>query len=192
MHWIDPACLPDTHGTVVQFLLNPHGEADGLILELDDGTQQQVHFPPHMHNEVTQHVEPGDAISVRGVKPREADMIAAISLTTRQGVEMIDEGPHHEHGPDHGPRNHAEGEEMDVQGEVILSLYGPKGEIRGALLEDGTSLRMPPHAAAELTDYLSPGAHVQAWGRGVQTELGCTVDVPDIALLVDEDDALEA
>ena len=25
MHWIDPACLPETRGRVTQFLLNPHG-----------------------------------------------------------------------------------------------------------------------------------------------------------------------
>jgi len=69
---------------------------------------------------------------------------------------------------------------------VVLSLYGPKGELRGALLEGGTSLRMPPHAATELTAYLTPGAYVQAWGQGVKNRFGSTIEVEEIAYLVDE------
>lgn len=42
MHWIDPDQLPETRGTVRRFLLNPHGEPDGFILDRD----RQVHFPP--------------------------------------------------------------------------------------------------------------------------------------------------
>jgi hypothetical protein len=178
MHWIDPACLPETRGTVTHFLLNPHGELDGAIL---DGTLQ-VHFPPHLSKQVAKHIALGDRIRVRGVKPRGADVIAAVTLKSQQGVEIIDEGPQH-----HGHPAKPEGKAMDVQGEVVRSLYGPKGELRGALLADGTSLRMPPHAAAELASYLVQGAHVQAWGHGVKNKFGRTIDVHDIAQLVYSD-----
>jgi hypothetical protein len=128
----------------------------------------------------------GNTIRVRGVKPRGANVIAAVSLTSAQGVELIDEGPQH-----HAPKpEKAERKPMDIQGEVTLSLYGPKGELRGALLDDGTSLRMPPHAAAELTEYLSPGAHVQAWGHGVKTRHGRTIEVHEIAELVDAEETV--
>ncbi len=180
MHWIDPACLPETRGKVTQFLLNPHGELDGLVLNTA-GSTLQVHFPPHMTKQVMKHISVGNAIRVHGVKPRDANVIAAVSLTSAQGAELVDEGPQH-HGPK-APK--PEGKPMDIQGEVTLSLYGPKGELRGALLDDGTSLRMPPHAAAELVDYLSPGACVQAWGNGVKNKYGRTIDVHDIAKLVD-------
>ncbi|WP_213779383.1 hypothetical protein [Caballeronia sp. dw_276] len=180
MHWIDPASLPETRGKVTQFLLNPHGDLDGVILNTADG-KLQVHFPPHMTRQIAKHITLGNTIRVRGVKPRGANVIAAVSLTSAQGVELIDEGPQH-----HAPKpEKAEGKPMDIQGEVTLSLYGPKGELRGALLDDGTSLRMPPHAAAELADYLSPGAFVQAWGHGVKNKYGRTIDVHDIANLVD-------
>ncbi|SAL48356.1 hypothetical protein [Caballeronia humi] len=181
MHWIDPACLPETRGRVTQFLLNKHGELDGLVLD----HERQVHFPPHLSKQVAKHIAPGDTIRVRGVKPRDADLIAAVSLMSKQGVEILDEGPNHD-APKH---EKPEGRPMDVQGEVVLSLYGPKGELRGALLDDGTSLRMPPHAAAELIDYLSPGAHVQAWGHGVKTRHGRTLEVHEIAELVDADES---
>ena len=48
MHWLDPDYLPEISGTFERFLLNPHGDADGMILA--DGTE--VHFPPHMSPEL--------------------------------------------------------------------------------------------------------------------------------------------
>ncbi|KVL29004.1 hypothetical protein WS98_27220 [Burkholderia territorii] len=177
MHWIDPACLPETRGRVTQFLLNPHGEVDGLILNGD----LQVHVPPHLGREVARHVACGDRIRVRGIKPRGADMIAAVQLTGRDGTEIVDSGPAHEQRP--LPR--AGCEPMDVRGEVAFALHGPKGECNGALLTNGIAIRMPPHAAAELDDYLRPGTHVQVWGDAMVTPHGTTIDVTDIAELVD-------
>ncbi|MDR5781579.1 hypothetical protein QCE63_19455 [Caballeronia sp. LZ065] len=178
MHWIDPTSLPETRGKVTRFLLNPHGEVDGLVVG-----SRQVHVPPHLSKQLARHVALGDSIRVRGVKPRDADMLAAVSLTTKSGVVILDEGPHHDGKPHHKPD--VERKPMDASGEVALSLFGPKGELRGALLDDGTSLRMPPHAAAELASYLMPGAHVHAWGHGVKNRHGRTIEVDEIAALVD-------
>lgn len=183
MHWIDPACLPETRGKVSQFLLNPHGELDGFILERSDHTLQQVHFPPHLSKRVAKHLAVGDTVKVRGVKPRAADLVAAISMTSKNAVEITDKGPDGERNA-HAPA--LKTKPMDVCGEVVLPLFGPKGELRGALLDDGTALRMPPHAAAELAPYLTPGVHVQAWGDGIQNRFGRTVNVHEIAELVDD------
>jgi hypothetical protein len=120
---------------------------------------------------------------VRGVKPRGADMIAAVSLATTNGKVILDEGPHHDGEKHHKP--YVEHKPMDALGEVVLSLFGPKGELRGALLDEGTSLRMPPHAAAELAAYLAPGAHVHAWGHGIRNRHGRTIEVDEIAELID-------
>lgn len=179
MHWIDPDCLQETRGTVTQFLLNPHGELDGFIL----GKNRQVHFPPHMSKQVARYISIGDAIKVRGVKPRSADIVAAVLLTSSSGVKIFDEGPHRD-GERH-EKPHVEKRPTEVTGEVKLSLYGPKGELRGALLTNGTSIRMPPHAAAELVSYLEPGAHIQVWGHGVKNRHGKTIEVEEIAELVD-------
>ena len=55
MHWIDPACLPETKGVVDRFLINPRGDADGLLLK--DG--KEVHFPPHMSAAILAAVKTG-------------------------------------------------------------------------------------------------------------------------------------
>ena len=122
MHWIDPHSLPETRGTVTRFLLNPHGELDGLVL----GSRQprQVHFPPHLSRQIARHVAVGDEIRVRGVKPRSADMIAAVSVTTKTGKVILDEGPHHD-GEKH-QRPEVERRPMQASGEVVLPLLGPK------------------------------------------------------------------
>ncbi len=180
MHWIDPACLPETRGRVTQFLLNPHGEIDGLILNGD----LQVHVPPHLGRKLTRHVAVGDRIRVRGVKARGAGMIAAVQLTGRGGVDIVDDGPVHDAPKPSRPAR----KPMELRGEVALALHGPKGELNGALLTSGVALRMPPHAAAELRDYLRAGTHVQVWGHGVATPHGTTLDVHEIAELVDAPD----
>jgi hypothetical protein len=181
MHWIDPECLLETRGTVTQFLLNPHGEPDGFIL----GNDRQVHFPPHMARQVTKLIGIGDKVRVRGVKPRGAGIVAAVQVTSSTGVKILDEGPHH--GDEKHEKPHVERRPMEAMGEVKLSLYGPKGELRGALLTDGTSIRMPAHAAQALASYLAPGAHIQVWGHGVKNRYGKTIDTNDIAELVDAD-----
>jgi hypothetical protein len=40
MHWLDPDYLPEISGIFERFLINPHGDADGMILA--DGSE--VHF----------------------------------------------------------------------------------------------------------------------------------------------------
>ncbi|SDR54156.1 hypothetical protein SAMN05443245_7365 [Paraburkholderia fungorum] len=176
MHWIDPDSLQETRGKVTHFLLNPHGELDGLILD----SARQVHFPPHLSRQVAKHIAVGDKVRVQGIKPRGADIVAAVQLISSTGVPILDEGPHQE---PHVPR-HVQLRPMTTEGEVKLPLFGPQGELRGALLTDGTSIRVPPHAAKELADYLEPGAHIQVWGHGVKNKSGKTIEVDEIAHMV--------
>lgn len=186
MHWIDPSSLPETQGTVTRFLSNTHGELDGLLL--DDALQ--VHFPPHLSAAVAGRIAMGERIGVRGVRARGVDLVAAVALRTHDGDTIVDNGPGDRDRVRDSARKPAarhDGKAMDVQGQVERALYGPKGEVRGALLDDGTALRMAPHNAVALADYLVPGAHVQAWGQGVTSAFGTTIDVEHIAHLVDAD-----
>lgn len=194
MHWLDPDALPETRGVVTRFLLNPHGDLDGMVLR----NGKQVHFPPHMSRWVSSHIKIGDVVRVRGVKPRAADIVAAVALRAKGGSMLVDAGPPEEarrRPKGHrGLERHAglpSGSPMQVGGTVSMSLFGAKGELHGALLEDGTSLRVTPRAAADLVEYLSAGASVYAWGIGRKTRFGIVIDVDDIAFWVDADGAAE-
>jgi len=166
MHWIDPDSLPEVSGTVERFLLNPHGEVDGFVM-MRDGIAIVVHTPPHMEDELTRLVKPGDCVGVHAVKPRGADLLAAVAVTAKDGRRIVDNGPDHEREhPHHAHRK------MEVEGTVRLSLFGPKGELRGALLADGTILRIGPKGAEEIADLLAPDSKLAVRGDGIETRFG--------------------
>jgi len=174
MHWIDPDSLPETAGTFERFVLNPHGEVDGFVLR-DKKARILVHTPPHMDKELTRHLKQGEKVRVRGVRPRGADLLAAVAVITASGREIVDNGPDHDR--EHPKVKHAP---MAAEGTVELSLFGPKGELRGALLSDGTALRIGPKEAEHVALLLAPGAVVAARGDGLETKHGRVIHVDEI------------
>lgn len=178
MHWIDPDCLPETSGVVDCFLLNGEGEADGLVLQ--DGTE--VHFPPHMGGHVLAAVRPGSTIQARGVRLRGVAMVAAVSIAPEDGARIVDAGPPDD---DEGrksarKRAHAGRTTMEAQGVVRPLLHGPKGEVRGVLLQDGRSGRFPPHAALDIAVTIAPNMTVLLRGDGLATPHGTVIAVQEI------------
>jgi hypothetical protein len=179
MHWINPDFLPDIKGRVERFIVNPHGEIDGLILSYDEDRVLLVHVPPHLCPEIEAAIRPGDEIRVRGVRPRDADMIAAIALTTVDDRTIIDDGP----GPDgkkREPRHHGKPGQMSVSGTVRLPLFGPKGDLRGALLDNGDMVRVDPKEAARFAECLQQHATLAARGEGLETKHGKIVVAKEI------------
>jgi len=174
MHWIDPDCLPEVAGTIERFVLNPHGEVDGFVM-MDKQAAILVHTPPHMEGELTRHLTRGDKVRVRGVRPRGAELLAAVAVTTADGREIVDEGPDHDRK--HPKVRH---EAMSVQDRVEMSLFGPKGELRGALLSDGTVLRIGPKEAEQFAALLAPGAKLAARGDGLTTKHGRVIHALEI------------
>ncbi|MGJ4942416.1 hypothetical protein ACQR1W_17710 [Bradyrhizobium sp. HKCCYLS1011] len=174
MHWIDPGSLPEVSGTVEHFVLNPHGEVDGFVMTGANGAIL-VHTPPHMEDELTRHVRAGDRVHVHGVKPRGADLLAAVAVTAKDGRRVVDQGPDHER--EHPHHAHVK---MEAQGTVRLSLFGPKGELRGALLTDGTVVRIGPKEAEEVADLLAPSARLAVRGDGIETRFGRVIHAKEV------------
>jgi hypothetical protein len=114
------------------FLLNPRGEADGLILA--DG--MEVHFPPHMAKQVVAALKFGDKVKIRGVRPRGTEMIAAVSLEAADGTQIVDQGPpdkDHDHKP--GKKHAADARKrMDVEGVVKRLLHGARRAARCSMM----------------------------------------------------------
>ncbi|WP_155951284.1 hypothetical protein [Rhizobium mesoamericanum] len=162
----DAQQLPAFRGTVAQYTLSPRGDVDGLILT--DGTE--VHLPPHLSTALVFAVKPGDAVTVRGLRAYSIPMIAAVGVTNdASGQNVIDTGPS-------GSAPGAPGELMSVQGRIKSALHGPGGEINGAVLDDGTILRLPPQAQ-RFAVLLLPGQNVAAQGDGLTTPMGRVLDV---------------
>jgi hypothetical protein len=173
MHWIDPDHLPQTVGNVLQFTQNAKGELDGLILDKD----RQVHFPPHLGPKVAKLIAVGDKVHVRGVRPRGASVIAAVSLGKSHGTEIIDNGPDAEKSRVKPPKAKNMGSALKVSGDVRLALHGPRGELWGALLDDGTVVRLGPKEAAKKAKQLAPGMRFSAKGWALENRFGRVVEI---------------
>lgn len=190
MHWIDPEYLPETAGVVDCFLLNSDGEADGLVLQ--DGTE--VHFPPHMGRDVLAAVAPGSTVRVRGVRPRHVAMVAAVSIKSQDGTRLVDAGPPDDDADRKAARQlgQATRTDMEVRGVVRQLLHGPKGEIRGVLLQDGRAGRFPPHAAQHIVAMMAPNAPVLLRGAGLVTPHGTVIAVQAFGTSADDIQPVEA
>lgn len=161
----DSSQLPETRGTVRQYTLTPRGDVDGVILT--DGTE--VKLPPHLTAQIVFAIRPGDNVSIRGLRARAMPLLDAASITNiATGKSVVDNGP---------PDRRAGNDDQVVGGRIAALLHGKRGEVNGALLDDGTTLRLPPPEAERLQDQLRQGQTVSARGDILDTALGKVVDV---------------
>jgi hypothetical protein len=167
-------------GTVTRFTLTPRGDLDGLILR--DGTQ--VHVPPHLSDQLAAAVRSGNFVTVVGYRSPSGALFAATSVTnTTSNQTVIDRGPPAPGlaSPPPPPGMPAPGAQNSfAQGRVERLLRGPAGDVNGAILDDGTILRMPPHIAYQFASVLIPAQSVAAQGWGLTTPYGRVVDVQSI------------
>jgi hypothetical protein len=142
----DPTQLPATRGTIKEYTLTPRGDVDGLILS--DGTE--VKLPPHLTGQIVFAVRPGDAVTIRGLKSLALPLVDAASVTNdATGATVVDNGPRG--GPDRWAT------QQNISGRIAAALHGKRGEVNGALLDNGITLRLPPLEAERLQAWLQPG-----------------------------------
>lgn len=168
--------LPETRGAVQRFTLTPIGELDGVILA--DGTE--VHLPPHLTTQLAGAVRVGDTVTVQGCRSSYVPLIVAASITdANTGQTVVDDGPPPpgSRPPPPPPGVPAPGaQQTTVQGKVQMPLYGPRGDVNGALLSDGTIVRIGPREAYQVSSLLNSGQILAVQGWGLTTSYGKVVD----------------
>lgn len=165
-------------GVVKQFILSPRGEVSGLILT--DGTE--VHVPPHLGADLVAVVKLGESVRVRGREAGIPKFIDATALTAQSGQSVVDRGPP-PGGPQRprGPREPAlAGRRTAIEGRIQQVLHGPRGEVNGALLDNGTIIRIGPREAELVDSLLRPGQAVAVSGIGLTSLYGSVIDVGSI------------
>lgn len=134
---------PSVTGTVQQYLLNPHGEVDGLLLS--DGTI--VRFPPHLGIALATSVKAGDtitAVGFLGPNTSQGRAMKALSITnTKTSQTLVDEPPTTPPMPPHlrGLTSTA----LTVSGTVARFLVNPHGDIDRLILSGGEEITFKPH-----------------------------------------------
>ena len=160
--------FPAIQGKVAEYSLTARGDVDGLILA--DG--MEVHLAPHLGTQLVYAVKPGDAVTIHGLKARVLAMVQAMSIkndaTGATVTDTADGGPP-------GPREPTQ--MLSATGRIKAPLHGPRGDLNGALLEDGTIIRLPPPEAERLASVLAAGMPVSVQGAGFEGPLGRVIDV---------------
>lgn len=167
-------------GTVVQYLMNHHGEVDGLLL--NDGSQ--VHLPPHMAKDLVALVKPDESVSVQGYRSVRGTVIEAPIITnTKTGQSLVEREPTLLDRPMVPPQvKDMFLTEKHAEGIVRNLLYGPRGDLNGAVLEDHTIVRLPPHAAYQVANVLQVGRSISAIGYGTENEYGRVIEATAIGI----------
>jgi hypothetical protein len=106
-------------------------------------------------------------------------MISAVAIIASDDRLILDNGPGHEIEPK-PKRLHEKTKRSEVAGVVRMSLFGPKGELRGALLENGDVIRVGPKDAARAAALLRPGSALAARGEGLESVYGRVVSAAEI------------
>jgi hypothetical protein len=169
----------DISGTVRAFTLTPVGDIEGLILT--NGIE--IHIPPHLTEQVAAVVRPGEAVAVRGWNTGVPNFVVVTALTGQRGQSVVDQGPPPPgmRPPPPPPGQAAPGAQMaTVQGRILQVLHGPRGDTNGAILDDGTTLKLPPPSAWQMASLLQPGQLVVVQGWSLSNSYGRVVDVQSI------------
>ena len=169
----------DLTGTVRAFVLTPAGEIEGIILT--NGTE--IHVPPHLTEQVAAAVRLGESLAVRGWNVGVPNFLIATALTGQRGQSVVDQGPPPPgmRPPPPPPGQPAPGAQMAmVQGRILQVLHGPRGDLNGAILDDGTTLKLPPPSAWQMSSFLQPGQSVAAQGWSLSNSYGRVVDVQSV------------
>jgi hypothetical protein len=169
----------DIVGTMKTFTMTPVGDLEGMILA--DGTE--VHVPPHLSAQLAAAVRQGEAVRVLGWRTNVPNFVVATALTGQRGQSVVDQGPPPPgmRPPPRPPGQPAPGaQQATVQGRVQQVLHGPAGDVNGALLDDGTILKVPPPLAWQASSTLQPGQVVTVQGWALSNTYGRVVDAQTI------------
>jgi|GEM_PF-6817249 len=176
-------------GKVNRLTTAPRGEIDGAIL--DDGSV--LHWPPHLQDRFSKVSVEGDRVRATGRSESgpagdvhfEVETVTNVRSNTSSTNPDFDQAPLPR--PERGPRRHRrepppprrplpdrieandQAETTTVEGRVKRMVTAPRGEIDGALLEDGTVLHWPPHLEDSFVTIVKPGEKIITTGR---TETG--------------------
>jgi hypothetical protein len=179
-HRLEQGPFPtEVEGTVSQYLLNPRGEVDGLLL--DDHTV--IKFPPHLARELVQVIKPKERVHANGHLEAEKLLKGHVIANPITGRAIREIKP--------SPPERAVGlnalQPLSVAGAIRVVRRNPHGDIDGVVLEDGTLLHFPPHAGRQFAKLLREAQPLAAVGFGTVNDLGHTIA---IAMLGPSGDAL--
>lgn len=148
-------------GSVKKFLINPHGDIDGLLL--DDKTQ--VIFSAGHSKHIQEQVFLNDPVEVQGIREVGSVVSATAILNTKTDKEVnMDEVVSNKK-----PINM---KDQKAQGRIEEQLFGPTGNLSGVILSDGSIVHINTDIIEESTVNMNLGQKIKVKGPGTKNKYG--------------------
>ncbi|HKY72926.1 MAG TPA: hypothetical protein VJL88_13485 [Nitrospira sp.] len=163
---------PVADGIVDRYLLNPRGDVNGLLLR--DGSQ--MHVTLRAGEDLTKSIQPGDHVRVHGRRVADSPLVRAdVIINVSDGKSFT--VPYRLDLPMPPREERPTVNEMKAAGTIEVLLYDPsKGVVNGALLSDGTQVRLPPDVGERFRASLQANMDVEVRGYGTATPFGSALE----------------
>ncbi|MDU0370649.1 hypothetical protein ACFPAF_09620 [Hymenobacter endophyticus] len=151
--------LSDFSGTLTQYVAtNDEQIVDGFVLNTGSATDT-VRLPRHAAQQLMAAAKAGSRVTVNGYRHTGPDGRAALHMVSlTAGGQTIKPTPP---TPSATPPTEAS---TTVKGTVSSLRKDREGRVNGLILNDQTIVRVPPHAAEQLSAKLRTGATIEATG----------------------------
>ena len=167
---------PVADGIVDRYLLTPRGDVNGLLLR--DGSQ--MHVTLRAGEDLTKSIQPGDHVRVHGRRVSDSPLVkpdVIINVTDGRSFTV----PYRLDLPMPPREQRPAVNEMRVAGSIEVLLYDHlKGVVNGALLSDGTQVRLPPDVGEHFHASLQKDMDVEVRGHGIATAYGSVLEATSI------------
>jgi hypothetical protein len=184
---IPPASFQTTvvQGVVAQYLMNPDGLVDGLLLS----NNTIIRFPPHLGQVLAQTVSPQDIVRVEGSFENSGTLHASsiIDLHSQRIVADFPPPPGRPVAPRPGsqPRR-----ALRANGIIRVLTEGKRSEINGVVLADGTIVHFAPTVGMQYAALLRAGNQFAATGYGTSNEYGRSFEATAIGPSINQLEAI--
>jgi len=176
---LDPPSMgkpPVADGVVDRYLLNPRGDVSGLLLR--DGSQ--MHVTLRAAQDLTTAIQPGDHVRVHGRRVSDSPLVkpdVIINVTDGRSFTV----PYRLDLPMPPREERPTVTEMNAAGTIRVLLYDHlKDVVNGALLSDGTQVRLPPDVGEHFHASLQQNMDVEVRGYGTTTPYGSALEASAI------------
>jgi hypothetical protein len=171
----DPATQATSiRGTVSQYMLNPDGLVDGVLLS----NNTIVRFAPHMSQQLVQAVKPQDSVSVDGFIEYQGT-IHATMITNPASQQTVVDTPPSPQNPPPGPGQEFR-QPISANGSIKVLTHAARGEIDGAILDNGTIVHFPPPVGMQYANLFHVGAPLAVVGYGAVNTYGRSLEATSI------------
>ena len=184
---LPPASFQTTvvQGVVAQYLMNPDGFVDGLLLS----NNTIIRFPPHLGQVLTQTVSPQDIVRVEGFFESSGTFHASSIIDLQSQHKVADYPPPPGHPPPPRPGSLPR-RPLSANGTIRVLTQGKRSEINGVVLADGTVVHFAPTVGMQYAALLREGNQFAATGYGTSNEYGRSFEATAIGPSINQLEAI--